>query len=287
MPRGNVPITKRSDLSVPISPVQNDNTLDSLRNAILHSTEAPDPAFPFGIAADVAGAAVADDPDYFDVRGTYHQTKVPADIGLPADVTDALVLVETHKLRTNADGGAAFQIAYSKTAGEFQRAGDVAGGWGAWLNVSQGVLIGEVKMWPMAAAPSRHLLLQGQSLLRVDYAELFAAYGVVYGSVDGTHFTLPDFRGRVPVGAGAGAGLTNRALGASGGEETHLLTVPEIPAHRHTITPTAAHRGGSGLGAFSGPLTEGASETQDAGGGGAHNNMQPFLVVNWIVRAKP
>lgn len=81
--------------------------------------------------------------------------------------------------------------------------------------------------------PSGWLLCDGRSVLRATYVDLFAKIGTVYGSADGTHFNLPDPRGRSLVGAGSGAGLTARALGAAFGEENHVLTVGEMPSHNH------------------------------------------------------
>src|SRR5207302_10745680 len=63
-------------------------------------------------------------------------------------------------------------------------------------------------------------------------------YGVGDGS---TTFALPDFRGRVPVGAGQGTSLTNRVLGASGGEEAHVLTAAELASHTHAETTTVSN----------------------------------------------
>jgi len=82
--------------------------------------------------------------------------------------------------------------------------------------------------------PSQWLLCDGASLLRATYTDLFNVIGTTYGSVDGTHFSLPDMRGRTPVGAGSGSGLTPRAIGDSFGAETVTLTTAEIPAHTHS-----------------------------------------------------
>src|SRR6185437_10587695 len=74
---------------------------------------------------------------------------------------------------------------------------------------------------------------------RSQFAALFAVIGTAFGAGDGsTTFNLPDLQGRVPVGAGAGSGLTNRVLAAKGGEENHTLSVAEMPSHGHTATPS-------------------------------------------------
>lgn len=98
-------------------------------------------------------------------------------------------------------------------------------------------------------------------------------------------FFVPDLRGRTLIGSGQGNSLTNRVLGTIGGEEEHQLTTSEIPSHSHTIaTGLSVQRTNAGTGFFVGSTT-GSSST--VGGDSAHNNMQPYLVSNWIMRAKP
>ena len=141
---------------------------------------------------------------------------------------------------------------------------------------------------PLAGAiPSGSNLLacDGASYLRSAYPELFAAIGVTWGSADGTHFNVPDFRGRALIGAGAGSGLTPRTLGDELGEENHLLTVAELAAHTHsegTTEPIPAvvvpPDGMVAVGA--------AGTTGSTGGDTAHNNMQPSAVINWGIVAR-
>lgn len=145
------------------------------------------------------------------------------------------------------------------------------------------VPIGSVLPYLGSTAPSNFLLCDGSSLLRAGtYANLFAAIGTTYGFVDGTHFNLPDLRGRSPIGAGTGPGLTTRASGASGGEESHQLTIAELPAHTHEIfSPASTALGGGGGSEALNPPTNPMSST---GSDTAHNNMQPFMVPNYIIR---
>ena len=96
-------------------------------------------------------------------------------------------------------------------------------------------------------APNGWLLCFGQSLLRADYPHLFDKIGTTYGSVDGTHFSLPDCRGRVSVGkddrggvaanrlTNAASGVAGATLGAAGGSEAHTLTGAQLPAHNHPV----------------------------------------------------
>lgn len=92
------------------------------------------------------------------------------------------------------------------------------------------------------------LACDGALVNRLTYARLYASIGTTYGAGDGTTtFQLPDFRGRVAVGAGTGSGLTARANGQTFGAETFTLAIANLPAHDHTINDhthggtTAAH----------------------------------------------
>lgn len=142
-----------------------------------------------------------------------------------------------------------------------------------------------------SAAPAGWVLCDGSSLLRASYPDLFTAIGTVWGSSSGTTFNVPDLRGRAPIGAGTGVGLSARTLASSGGEETHVLTTGEIPSHTHTQVVTADTGGGTALRqdydidvVNGGSFPQGVS-TGGTGGGGAHNNMQPWRAVNYIIKA--
>ena len=141
-------------------------------------------------------------------------------------------------------------------------------------------MAGEIRIFGGASAPNGWLLCQGQSLLRTDYAALYAIIGTTFGSADGTHFSLPDLRDNVPVGASTGKGL-----GSTGGEATHTLTESEMPAHTH---PTRVSNlggtynflmGGSATGSYSY-----GNQTLSDGDGAAHNNIQPYQAINFIIK---
>lgn len=83
------------------------------------------------------------------------------------------------------------------------------------------------------SAPTGFLLEDGKSYLRAEYNRLFKVIGTKYGAADGTHFNVPDSRGRVTIGAGAGPGLTVRVLAAIGGAETVAITTAQLAAHTH------------------------------------------------------
>ena len=150
---------------------------------------------------------------------------------------------------------------------------------------------GSVVAYISTSAPGGWLLCDGSNVSRTTYATLFSVIGTTFGVGDGsTTFTLPDMRGRVPVGSGSGAGLTARSLAATGGEETHTLTVPEIPAHTHSYTDTYRTGNQDTDNAFGTETVANESSVSEAkttgstGGGQAHNIMQPFLVLNYIIK---
>lgn len=193
---------------------------------------------------------------------------------------------------------------------------------------------GSIQAFAGATPPSGWLLCDGSAVSRTTYATLFSVVGTTNGAGDGsTTFNLPDFRGKVIVGAGGGY-----TLGATGGEATHTLSVSEVPSetvtgtatlsgttgagspHTHTVTdPGHTHTvaigytGAGTAGAVSGASPTGsynesttsattgisvASESAHThtfsgtatvsgstnGGGGAHNNMQPYVVANVIIK---
>ena len=138
--------------------------------------------------------------------------------------------------------------------------------------------IGTITQTAATAAGTGWLFCDGSSLVRATYPELFTAIGVTYGSASGTTFTLPDLRGRVPVGAGAGSGLTSRALAATGGVET---TPNVVPSHSHTGTTgteSADHSHSGTTGGHSNDHTHYYERSQDynvgLAGGGAYPNWQ-------------
>jgi len=148
-------------------------------------------------------------------------------------------------------------------------------------------VIGEIIAYAGATSPDvvRWLPCDGASLLRADYPDLFAVIGTTYGSGDVLHFNLPDLQGRAALGAGSGSGLTPRTLGDTGGEEDHILSVGELASHSHT-TGNSALLGTSAPPPFDAlgpnPLP---AVTGNTGSDNPHNNMQPFLAINYLIVA--
>jgi microcystin-dependent protein len=150
---------------------------------------------------------------------------------------------------------------------------------------------GAILQFAGSSAPANWLLCDGALVSRTTYATLFGVIGTNYGAGDGaTTFKLPDLRGRVPIGAGQGSSLTNRVIAATGGAETHTLTVSQMPSHSHAIPLYDYSDGGQANLTTAGTddVTDFRSNSQDpvdnTGGNQPHNNMQPFLVVNHIIK---
>ena len=144
---------------------------------------------------------------------------------------------------------------------------------------------GSIMFYGGAAPPNGWYPCDGSAKSRTGDANLFAVYGTTYGVGDGsTTFNLPDGRSRNVIMAGTGAGLSTRNLADTGGEETHLLSIPEMPSHSHVETVGSGGSNGIGAGAFSSSPTASALSTQATGGGGTHNVMDPFITFTCMLK---
>ena len=133
--------------------------------------------------------------------------------------------------------------------------------------------------------PDGWLFCDGSAVSRTTYADLFALIGTSFGSGDGsTTFNLPTKEGLVSVGVKS-SDTDFDTIGKTGGEKTHTLILNEIPAHSHSYTNNPNAIFSSGTGSYSAVGGTQASSTGSSGGGQAHNNLQPYLVTNFIIKA--
>lgn len=193
----------------------------------------------------------------------------------------------------------------------------VSGAWqviGAIGSFAGGVPVGSGFDYWGATAPSGYLLAYGQAVSRTTYAKLFAKLSTTHGTGDGsTTFNLPDKRGRVTVGkdnmggssadrlTGLSGGINGDTLGATGGAETNTLDATQIPAHQHKVFNSDSGAGtgvsasnvanaGASLGGNSSYDIGGSATaatlglSSSIGGGLAHNNVQPSIVANHIIK---
>lgn len=145
---------------------------------------------------------------------------------------------------------------------------------------------GSIVATALSSPPAGWLLCDGSAVSRTEFASLFGVIGTTYGSGDGTTtFNLPDLRGRVPVGRDS-TQIEFDTLGEAGGSKTHTLTVSEMPSHSHRTRRGFGYTGGSNWTATDNENL-GASfnqSTEATGGGQPHNNLQPYRVVNYIIK---
>lgn len=160
--------------------------------------------------------------------------------------------------------------------------------------------IGQILMFGGNFAPRGFALCDGSLLAISNYQALFSILGTTYGGDGRSTFALPDLRGRVPLHPGAGPGLTPRMLGQRGGEEAVTLTVDQMPHHNHTVgvndgagnsqapankVPAQSSKDADQYGDLPAPVvnTLDPNAVSMTGGGQAHDNMQPYTAVNFII----
>jgi microcystin-dependent protein len=156
--------------------------------------------------------------------------------------------------------------------------------------------LGELKLFPYNFAPRGWAFCNGQILSIAQNTALFSLLGTTYGGNGQTTFALPDLRGRVPISAGQGPGLSNYSLGQVGGTETETLLIQQMPMHTHLVQAstgdaTTSQPGGNvlaavGGGAYAAPPTDATMAPNmiaTSGGSQPHNNVSPYLTLNWCI----
>jgi microcystin-dependent protein len=158
--------------------------------------------------------------------------------------------------------------------------------------------IAEIRIFAGNFAPRNWAFCNGQLLPVAQNTALFSLVGTTYGGDGRTTFGLPNLQGRAPMHPGRGPGLTDRRLGQSSGVETVSVTEAQMASHNHTARGSentavasapannyVARGGGRGVNSYLNEDTSvGASkELLPNGGGQDHNNMQPYLAMNFII----
>jgi microcystin-dependent protein len=164
--------------------------------------------------------------------------------------------------------------------------------------------VGEIRMVGFNFAARGWMLCNGQLLPIAQNAALFSLLGTTYGGNGTTTFALPDLRGRAPVHQGQGPGLSNYVMGQSAGVETVTLISTQMPIHTHLVNASSVigestaptsnilavvgdPNAGTTFSAYSPPATANTTLSPTAlgtaGGNQPHENLQPYLCVNFMI----
>jgi microcystin-dependent protein/phage-related tail fiber protein len=190
--------------------------------------------------------------------------------------------------------GTAYAFTSAGTSGQLLQSNGTSAP--SWINSSSLIPVGSVQMYAgsnLSTPPSGWLFCQGQTVSRTVYAALFSAIGTVYGSGDGsTTFHLPNLMGNVAVGYKSGD--TNfGTMGKTAGSATVTLDSTHMPTHSHTVTNgsnrtywnnngnnpwTWAYNNPGAIGSDTNPSTSTAGSSQP------HSNLQPYIVLNYIIK---
>ncbi|HRY42748.1 MAG TPA: tail fiber protein [Thermoanaerobaculia bacterium] len=158
--------------------------------------------------------------------------------------------------------------------------------------------VAEIRIFPFNFAPKGWAFCDGQILPLSQNTALFSLLGTTYGGDGKSNFGLPNMQGNAPMHPGQGPGLSLHELGETGGSDTVSLLESEIPAHAHTlradvldiadtnvVSPTASFALSSGgtLYQSTANVSLSGNALAPAGGDQPHNNMQPYLTLNFCI----
>ena len=156
--------------------------------------------------------------------------------------------------------------------------------------------VGELRLVGFSFAPQGWQNCDGSILSIAENETLFTLIGTTYGGDGQSTFALPDLRGRAPIHMGSGSGLSPQVIGSKGGVESVTITMNQYPAHTHSLLASSnAGSSNNATGAVLGngqPIYSSAAPSvllnavvEGNGGGGnqPHDNLQPFLTLNWII----
>jgi microcystin-dependent protein len=159
--------------------------------------------------------------------------------------------------------------------------------------------VAEIRIFPFNFAPKGWAFCDGQLLPLSQNTALFSLLGTTYGGDGKSNFALPNVQGNAPMHPGQGPGLSLHDLGETGGTQSVSLLESEIPAHTHSMMASTQDGGdshpqnnllaqGIGIGLYiasnTGPFVNlNPSALPLAGGSLPHNNMQPFLTLNFCI----
>jgi microcystin-dependent protein len=159
--------------------------------------------------------------------------------------------------------------------------------------------VAEIRIFGFNFAPTGWAQCNGQLLPISQNTALFSLLGTTYGGNGKSTFALPDMQGNAPMHPGQGQGLSLRDLGEMSGVENVTLLVSEIPIHTHTLMAAgsdpaesndatnnvmARSKNGNAYSTTLNPVTQMSPQAlSPAGGSLPHNNMQPYLTLNFCI----
>ena len=242
---------------------------------------------------DKVTSAVTDNLASFTASGTLQDSGKDvtdfADVSVESDVSD----LQSDKAN-KVSGATSGNFASLDSDGDLTDSGETAD---AIITIAAPTA--SITAFAGGSAPTGWLFCNGQEISRSTYSDLFDLIGVTVGGGDGsTTFNVPDLRDRFALGARTiGSSDTERVsnydtdLGDAGGADDHQLTVNEMPSHKHELSvrrtdgsQDADTTSVEGRDSASGPEQISDNAMRDTGGDQPHNNMPPFLALNYIIK---